>query len=107
MELQAAYGGFNADLVYANNRAGIEQTLANSGFELFAMYSMVDRLGIFGGYPVDLFNDWHQDLNGRCDQYDFSNISIADAGLFSREADARVSTLSIPSSFCRGKRCGG
>jgi hypothetical protein len=33
-------------------------------------------------------DDWHLDASGRYDQYDYSGISIYDAGLDSREPDA-------------------
>jgi len=88
LEVQADYHAFNAGLVYAVNQAGIEQRLASDGQRLFAMDSTVDRIGLFGGYGLDFWDDWHLDASGRYDQYDYSGISIYDAGLDSREPDA-------------------
>lgn len=88
LEVQADYRGFNAGLVYAVNRAGIEQRLADGGQRLFAMNSTVDRIGLYGGYGMDFFDDWHVDASGRYDQYDYSDISLDDAGLRTREKDA-------------------
>jgi outer membrane receptor protein involved in Fe transport len=88
LEVQGEYGGFNAGLVYAVNQAGIEQNLADGGRRLFGMKSTVDRMGLFAGYGLDFFGDWHLDVSGRYDQYDYSDISIYDAGLETHEADA-------------------
>ncbi|EIC31401.1 TonB-dependent receptor [Methylomicrobium album] len=87
LEVQADYRNFNAGLVYAVNQAAVEQNLASNGQRLFAMRSTVDRIGVFGGYGLDFFDDWHLDVSGRYDQYDYSGISIYDAGLETHEAD--------------------
>jgi len=88
LEVQGDYRNFNAGLVYAVTQAAIEQRLASNGQRLFTMDSTVNRIGLFGGYGLDFWQDWHVDVSGRYDQYDYSGISIYDAGLDSREPDA-------------------
>lgn len=88
LEVQADYRNFNAGLVYAVNQTAVEQRLASNGQRLFAMNSTVDRIGVFGGYGLDFWSDWHLDVSGRYDQYDYSGISIYDVGLDSHEPDA-------------------
>jgi len=106
LEVQADYRNFNAGLVYAVNQAGIEQRLASNGQRLFAMDSTVDRIGLFGGYGLDFWDDWHLDASGRYDQYDYSGISIYDAG-WTAASPMRSRKPSIPSWRCPGKPCPG
>jgi outer membrane receptor protein involved in Fe transport len=87
-EVQGDYRNFNAGLVYALTRSAIEQRLAGNGLRLFTMDSTVNRIGLFGGYGLDFWQDWHFDISGRYDQYDYSDIAIHDLGLDSREPDA-------------------
>ncbi len=88
MEVQVDYHNFNAGLVYAHTQVGIEQRLISAGQRLFTMNSTVNRIGLFSSYGFDFWNDWHLDASGRYDQYDYSHISIYDAGLDSHEPDA-------------------
>lgn len=88
LEVQADYRTFNLGMVYSHNQAAVEQNLASHLQRLFSLNSTVDKIGVFAGFGLDFWTDWHLDASGRYDQYAYSDISIYDANQINHEADA-------------------
>ncbi|MDD5033986.1 MAG: TonB-dependent receptor [Methylococcaceae bacterium] len=92
-EFQATYGNLNLGLLHGNDWDFIEQRLAGSGQTTFQQTDTVDRLGIFGSYGLDFLTDWHVDLAGRYDRYEYFDVSVFTEGRLNREPATSLDTF--------------
>ena len=92
-EFQANYGDLNLGLMHSNDWETIDQNLIADGSRLFGLKDSVEQLGIFAAYGYTFFDDWHLNVSGRYDRYNYYDVSVYSSGYVSQERDSQLDTL--------------